>query len=207
MPYLFEAACEAHRSGVPMMRAMMMEFPDDPACATLDRQYMLGPSILVAPVFSEDGVVEYYVPAGTWTSLIDGSTVEGPGWKRETHGYLSLPLLIKPNSVIPIGARNDRPDYDLAEDVTLQVYALEEGQTVVAHIPNLKGETDATFTIMRHDPVYKIQRSGNEKKWRILLVGIKLIDEPVEGVITYSSQGALLEMESAKQEIEITVLE
>ena len=51
-----------------MMRAMLLEFPDDPGCDTLDRQYMLGEPLLVAPVFSPDGVVDYYLPAGRWTN-------------------------------------------------------------------------------------------------------------------------------------------
>jgi alpha-D-xyloside xylohydrolase len=71
---------------------MFLEFPDDPVCVYLDRQYMLGPLILVAPVFSPDGEVTYYLPAGTWTSLINGEKKEGGCWFTETHGYLSLPL-------------------------------------------------------------------------------------------------------------------
>lgn len=50
-------AVEAHRTGVPTMRPMLLEFPDDPATPTVDRHYLLGPDLLVAPVFSEDGVV------------------------------------------------------------------------------------------------------------------------------------------------------
>jgi alpha-D-xyloside xylohydrolase len=92
LPYLLDGAKEAHERGVPLMRAMFLEFPNDPACAYLDRQYMLGPSILVAPVFSPDGEVTYYLPAGTWTSLISGEQREGGRWFTETHGYLSLPL-------------------------------------------------------------------------------------------------------------------
>ncbi len=94
MPYLWAKALEAHETGVPMMRAMHLEFPDDPGCDGLDRQYMLGDALLVAPVFSDD-VVDYYVPAGRWTSLLDGRVVEGPRWVRETHGFLSLPLLVR----------------------------------------------------------------------------------------------------------------
>jgi len=94
MPYLWDKAIEAHETGVPMMRAMTLEFPDDPACDGLDRQYMLGDALLVAPVFS-DSVVDYYVPAGRWTNLITGDVVEGPGWRRETHSYMSLPLLVR----------------------------------------------------------------------------------------------------------------
>ena len=71
MPYLFHAAMQAHEHGTPMMRSMLLEFPDDPTCAHLDLQYMLGDSLLVAPVFSHDGSVSYYVPAGRWTNLIE----------------------------------------------------------------------------------------------------------------------------------------
>ncbi|HZL04163.1 MAG TPA: TIM-barrel domain-containing protein, partial [Coriobacteriia bacterium] len=59
MPYLWAAAVQAHESGVPMMRATLLEFAD-PTCATLDTQYLLGPDLLVAPVFSADGDVTYY---------------------------------------------------------------------------------------------------------------------------------------------------
>ena len=64
MPYSTDRAVEAHETGVPVMRPMLLEFPDDPACAYLDRQYMLGDDLLVAPVFSPDGAVEYYLPDG-----------------------------------------------------------------------------------------------------------------------------------------------
>lgn len=52
MPYLYRQAALAREFGTPMLRAMMLEFPDDPACDYLDRQYMLGDSMMVAPVFS-----------------------------------------------------------------------------------------------------------------------------------------------------------
>jgi alpha-D-xyloside xylohydrolase len=52
MPYLYQAAYQAHTEGLAMMRAMVLEFPDDPGCAHLERQYMLGGDLLVAPVFS-----------------------------------------------------------------------------------------------------------------------------------------------------------
>ena len=55
MPYLFGAAVQAHTHGTPMLRAMTLEFPADPGCDTLDRQYMLGDALLVAPVFTADG--------------------------------------------------------------------------------------------------------------------------------------------------------
>jgi alpha-D-xyloside xylohydrolase len=92
LPYLLESAQEAHEQGLPVLRAMFLEFPDDPVCPFLDRQYMLGPSYLVAPVFSPEGNVEYYLPPGEWTHVIDGRTQTGGTWIRETCGFLTLPF-------------------------------------------------------------------------------------------------------------------
>ena len=79
------------------MRPMVIEFQDDPVCAFLDRQYMLGEKILVAPVFDEDGWVEFYLPAGTWTSA-DGKDVrvlENGRFFKEQRGYLAMPVYIR----------------------------------------------------------------------------------------------------------------
>ena len=147
MPYLYGAAVEAHEHGTPMMRPMMLEFPDDPACDTLDRQYMMGESLLVAPVFHADSHVDYYLPDGLWTSLLDGRKVQGGHWQRETHDFLSLPLMVRPGTVLPMGKHDDRPDYDYTDGLELHVYQLAEGQTVTVKIPDLKGQLAATYTV------------------------------------------------------------
>jgi alpha-D-xyloside xylohydrolase len=95
MPYILKMSEITHREGIPMMRPMMMEFPEDPACLYLDRQYMLGESILVAPIFNADGIADFYLPEGKWTSLITGESVQGGSWRSERHGYTSLPLYIR----------------------------------------------------------------------------------------------------------------
>ena len=146
MPYLYGAAVEAHEHGTPMMRPMMLEFPDDPACDTLDRQYMMGESLLVAPVFHADSHVDYYLPDGLWTSLLDGRKVQGGHWQKETHDFLSLPLMVRPGTVLPMGKHDDRPDYDYTDGLELHVYQLAEGQTVTVKIPDLKGQLAATYT-------------------------------------------------------------
>lgn len=147
MPYLYGAAVEAHEHGTPMMRPMMLEFPDDPACDTLDRQYMMGESLLVAPVFHADSHVDYYLPDGLWTSLLDGRKVLGGHWQKETHDFLSLPLMVRPGTVLPMGKHDDRPEYDYTDGLELHVYQLAEGQTVTVKIPDLKGQLAATYTV------------------------------------------------------------
>ncbi|WP_405762257.1 alpha-xylosidase [Streptomyces sp. NBC_01420] len=158
MPYLYGAAVEAHRTGVPVMRPMLLEFPDDPAARTADRQYMLGPDLLVAPVFSEDGEVEYYVPEGTWTHLLTGETVTGPAWHRDTHGFDSLPLLVRPGAVLPLGADTSRPDGDWTDHLQLRVYAPEGtgGLHRTVTVPGLTGEPAATYEVVHEGGTLRV---------------------------------------------------
>jgi len=132
MPYLFAGAVEAAASGVPLLRAMALEFPADRTCLPLDTQYMLGERLLVAPIFNDRGLASYYVPAGRWTDLLTGRVVEGGRWYDEQHGYMTLPLLVRPNSLIAVGANDRRPDYDFAAGVTLHLFELADGAAAEA---------------------------------------------------------------------------
>lgn len=142
MPYLYQHGLDAARTGVPLMRPMALEFPEDPAAGYLDRQYMLGSNLLVAPVFSADGEVEFYLPAGEWTSLLTGERVTGGGWRRETHGFDSLPLYVRPGTVLPWGSRVDGPEYDYHDGLQLRVFAGGMGTaSVTVTDPSGRAET------------------------------------------------------------------
>lgn len=190
MPYLFGAAVEAHTQGVPVMRAMMLEFPSDPACDTLDRQYMLGESLLVAPVFSPDDTATYYVPAGRWTSFLTGEVVEGPGWRTEAHGFLSLPLLVRPNSIVPVGMVDDRPDYDFADGVTFEVFEFADEATCT--VPAISGDVAGTVTVTRVGSRVEATVTGEIRNWSVVLVGVGegrgLVLRPSGGEISVSAE-------------------
>ncbi|MFJ9798705.1 alpha-xylosidase [Streptomyces sp. NPDC101145] len=172
MPYLYGAAVEAHRTGVPVMRPMLVEFPGDPGCRTLDRQYMLGPDLLVAPVFSADGEVEFYLPAGTWTHLLTGERVTGPGWRRERHGYDSLPLYVRPGAVLPLGADDQRPDGAWLEGLTLLVQpdAGEAGGVSVV-VPDRYGAEAGRFLVERGAGGVRVVSDGVPGEFRVRVVG------------------------------------
>lgn len=98
LPYLLEKAKENHDTGIPLVRAMVLEFPEDPVCAFLDRQYMLGDRYLVAPVMDETGEVTYYLPQGQWKNYFTGETRQGALWITETVDYFTIPLWEKVTS-------------------------------------------------------------------------------------------------------------
>ena len=204
MPYLYETACQAHEKGMPMLRAMFLEFPDDPACDYLDLQYMLGDSLLVAPVFTHNGSVNYYVPAGLWTGLLNGNTVEGPCWMRETYDFMSLPLLVRPNTALPVGSRTDRPDYDYSDDITLKVFQLENGGRIRVEIPTLAGNVETIFDMQREGDVIHIQRQGPPKAWKVLLVNIYSIES--NEAVERTSEGTLILPGNSANIVEIRVL-
>ena len=161
MPYLYQKAVEATETGTPVMRPMYMEFPEDPACDTLDRQYMLGEALLVAPVFREDGRVDYYLPAGKWTHLLDGRVVSGGRWMRETYDFMSLPLWVRENTAVPMGSREDTAEYDFEKDVEVRCYQVKTPVQVT--VPDVHGRPALTLTLRREgDKLVCAAQGGKE---------------------------------------------
>jgi len=189
MPYLYAKAVEASETGVPVMRPMYMEFPDDRACDYLDRQYMLGESLLVAPVFSKDGDVDYYLPEGVWTHLLTGEERKGGRWIQERYGFESLPLWVRPNTILPIGCDENRPDYDYTRDVEFRVYRLEEGEEAKCFVP---AESPVEFSAQKQAENIFMHISEAAKSWKAIMVGIRSCSELHGGAIVQGTNGLIL---------------
>lgn len=172
MPYLFKSAVQAAREGIPMMRAMMLEFPEDPGCDYLDRQYMLGDALLAAPVFSDEGDVSYYLPEGTWINYFTNETVTGGHWVRERHDFFSLPLLIRPNTIVAVGASEREVDYDYADGVSLHLGWIDDGGSACVEVFNPKAELELKVKVARSGSRLTIKAEGCGKPWRLVLRAI-----------------------------------
>ena len=135
MPYIFSQAVKTHEKGVPMMRAMVIDFADDRTCRTVDTQYMLGDSLLVAPIFNDESKAEFYLPdCGNWTDIITGEVYPGGKWIKKTCSYFEMPLLAKPGSIVVFGSFERDFEYDYLEGANAVIYQLEDHASAEAKV-------------------------------------------------------------------------
>ena len=171
MPYLYRNAIETSKTGVPVMRSMVMEYTQDLNCAYLDKQYMFGDSLLVAPIFNDESKAVYYLPEGTWTHFLTGEVKEGGRWYTEECGYLSIPVFVRENSLIAVGARGDKPDYDYAQDVTVKAYALVEGKETQTIVYGMDQDEETVVSVLKKDGKITVKVNA-EKPCRVVLVNM-----------------------------------
>lgn len=204
MPYLYAASAQAAETGSPVMRAMMLEFPDDPGCDYLDRQYMLGDSLLVAPVFSENGDVSVYLPTGRWTHLYTNQEVTG-GWRKERHDFNSLPLYVRPNSLISIGNNSQKPDYDYADSTAFHLFALEDGALAQAVIPAADGSTQFTLNVRREGKQLHVSGTGNARNWSLCLRNIHSVSAATNGSVQSDEMGIIIIPQQGCSELTVSL--
>ena len=101
--------------------------------------------------------------------------------KKRMTIHLSIPLWAAENSVIPVGVRDDRPDYDYAEGVTLHVFNLSDDAQVDVTVPDTSGAVRAIFHCERQGQTIKVTREGAPGQWSLLVRGTKTKAVGVEG--------------------------
>ena len=184
MPYLYNISSNASKQGIPVMRSMVLEFQDDLACSYLDKQYMLGDSILVAPIFNEDGEANYYLPQGNWTNFISGKKYEGGRWIKETHNYLSVPMMVKENSLIATGYENSKPDYDYRNNVSILAYELKDNIKANTTVIDMKGNKTLQVEVLKEENEITVESNGIEGNWTLVLKNVSNITKVDGGEFT-----------------------
>ena len=123
LPYIYSLAKEAEKTGLPVVRPLVLEYPDDPVAGAIDYEYLLGPNLLVAPVMNDEGRCLVYLPPGAWFDWWSGERLEGPRHLRLQVPLERLPLYVRGDSLLVtapemdhVGQRDWRP---LSVDVRL----------------------------------------------------------------------------------------
>ncbi|EOC1268596.1 alpha-xylosidase [Cronobacter malonaticus] len=205
MPYLYRQSVSARECGTPVMRAMMLEFPDDPACDYLDRQYMLGDSVLVAPVFSEAGDVAFYLPPGRWTHLWHNDELDGGRWHKQRHDFLSLPVYVRDNTLLALGNNEQKPDYAWHEGTAFQLFNLADGAEARCEVPAANGETVFTLCVKREGKRLMVEGRGHAVGWTLCLRNIQQVASVDGASITGSEWGVVLTPEREARALILTL--
>jgi alpha-D-xyloside xylohydrolase len=171
MPYLYAQAEESVANGWPTsVRATALEFPDDPTSWYVDRQFFVGSQILAAPVFEEDGSVEYYLPPGRWFSFWDSKEMQGGRWIKEKYGFLQLPLFVREGTVLVLGQADGEGGfgYDwLASGGEIRLYGVTEGDK--ATLVDTKGDQKGVLVVDAHGELQGMEVLGGE--WKVSKLG------------------------------------
>ena len=186
MPYIWAQAIKTSTVGVPMMRAMVIDFENDPACLSLDRQYMFGDNILVAPIFNEEGTAEFYVPAGIWTDIISGRQYEGGKYYNEKFDYFSLPCLAKPNSIIAYGNFEKDFEYDYLNGTEFVIYEPEDGKLIECNIYNTDAEKVFSLTALRNGDKVEVSYTDTKASFKVKVFGKDAVE------VTPTSEGKVI---------------
>ncbi len=167
-PYLYSLAWEAHAQGAPMLRPLMLEFPHDAAAAEINDQYMLGPSLLVAPIFSEVSEPverEVYLPEGEWIDFWTDERITGGKRITRLAPLDTLPLYVRAGTILPLGAERSFLDESAPDDLTLEVYPTAAG---VSQVVWDREGTATRLTLSPEDKAWALDIAGEHMaNWQV----------------------------------------
>lgn len=170
MPYLFSQAVKTSTVGVPMMRAMVIDYADEPACLYLDSQYMLGDNLLCAPVLNQEGIAQFYVPKGTWTDICTGETYQGGKYFDKKCSFLEMPILAKPNSIVTFGNFDMNVIYDYVQDAQFKIYNLEDGKSATTKVYDDKANLVMEMSAVRNGNSIDVSFTQTDKSFKIIAI-------------------------------------
>jgi alpha-D-xyloside xylohydrolase len=128
MPYIYAQAKDSSERGLPMLRTLFLEFPNDQTSWFIEDQYMFGSDLLVAPLMEEGDSRKVYLPPGSWIDYQTGKVYSGAAWHQITAGQIPVILLVKNHAVIPhVGIAQNTAEINW-NDVELRVFSTDNAQ-------------------------------------------------------------------------------
>jgi len=140
LPYLWATARDCVERALPVSRALVLEYPEDPTTWSLGDQWLFGDSLLVAPILDESGHRRVYLPEGPWTDWWSGERSEGPCWVDVQADLETLPLWLREGAVVPMGPVMDHVDQHPLDELTLRIAPFRTDGTRALRIPTAQGD-------------------------------------------------------------------
>ncbi|NUR47015.1 MAG: alpha-xylosidase [Hamadaea sp.] len=156
LPYLYSQALLAGETGEPIMRALMVDSPEDPLAWRAEHEYRLGPELLVAPVISEEQERHVYLPAGEWAGWWNGELVTGPTSVHVSPAPDQIPLYARVGALLPTTATAESIPDGPWKSITIVSVGGLSGTTEIRDDDGVTSVTavreDATFTVTTSGP-------------------------------------------------------
>ncbi len=124
MPYVYAQAKNCTEKGLPMVRALCVEYPEDQATWNIDDQYLFGSDILVAPMMTDGAARDVYLPGGKWIDYQSGN-IYNKGWNKIAAGHIPAVILVRDGAIIPHIALAQRTDQMDWTKLTMKVYSVD----------------------------------------------------------------------------------
>jgi alpha-glucosidase (family GH31 glycosyl hydrolase) len=132
LPYIYSAVAETHATGVPLMRGLWLQFPEDEKARAMDDQYMFGPSLLVAPVLKAGATTRtVYLPAGTWWNFWTHEQISGNKTVEVSAALETIPVLVRAGTTLATGPVKQFANQDSGVPISLTVYPGADGVSVL----------------------------------------------------------------------------
>ena len=195
-PYIYSSLCENTKYGTPVIRAMAVEFAGDPAAAAFDSEYMLGSSLLVAPVTTANDNIRIYIPAGIWTDFMTHEKIQGPRYISRKVSPNTVPVFVRPNSIIPTRTPDSNAGIGLLDNLTFCCFGLGNGTTAACEVFADGGQGSGIITaeVSGNKITVRTQNLGGTKK--LVLSGIFNVVGLSESVPEKLSYGTSIEFTS-----------
>ena len=130
LPYTYTLAWQAHTQGLPLMRPLVLNYPDDPRVWALGHQFLWGDDLLVAPVTREGATAwPVYLPAGVWYDFWTGARHEGPAGITVDAPLERLPLLVRAGAILPLGPVVQHTGERPLDEIALRIFPPERPDT------------------------------------------------------------------------------
>ena len=194
-PYIYSAVMEASMYGSPVLRTMSYEFPTDALAGFARDQFMVGPSLLAAPVTSSSGNVRFYVPAGVWTNLFSRETLTGPRFASRKEELGSFPIFARPNSIITTltNADGHSSSHSFLDNITFTCFAPADGKVAACEVFDDKGKASGVINVLKEGNKITVKTDGFGRNKRIQLTGIANVVSVSESIPEPESWGTSIE--------------
>jgi len=129
LPFLYTVLEQAHRTGAPWLRPLLLDYQGDPNVATIDDEFLVGGDLLAAPVLAAGRTARpVYLPAGSWYDYWTGERLGGGRMIQAEAPLEKVPLFVRGGAVIPMGPEMAFVGEKAADPLTLEIYPDETGQ-------------------------------------------------------------------------------